>query len=195
MCLTIFKKMTCTAEAIEDLLRKSLSPERLEHSRRVADLARDLCARYGLDGAKGTLAGLAHDLAREMDLRKVQVRATRDGGGISALEAERPVLLHGRAASVLLRDALGVADPEILDAVASHVTGRPSMGLLAKIVFIADFLEPGRGFLDEKFRLRALELPLDSMMILVLEEIFKFLKTRAIAGPARDLYEELLRKC
>jgi nicotinate-nucleotide adenylyltransferase len=187
--------MTCTAEAIEDLLRKSLSRERLEHSRRVAELARDLCLRYGLDGAKGTLAGLAHDLAREMDLRKVRLLAARDGGGISALEAERPVLLHGRAASVLLRDALGVGDPEILDAVASHVTGRASMGLLAKIVFVADFLEPGRGFLDEKFRLSALELPLDSMMILVLEQIFKFLKKRAIAAPARDLYEELLRKC
>jgi len=189
--------MTCTAEAIEDLLRTDLSRERQEHSRRVAELAGELCSRYGLDSAKGALAGLAHDLAREMDDGKVEVLAVRDGGGISALEAERPVLLHGRAASVLLRDTLGVEDPEILDAVASHVTGRPCMGLLAKIVFVADFLEPGRGFLDEEFRLGALELPIDSMMVLVLEEIFKFLKVSGwpIAEPARDLYQELLRQC
>jgi len=189
--------MTCTAEAIEDLLRTDLSRERQEHSRRVAELVGELCSRYGLDSAKGTLAGLAHDLAREMDDGKVEVLAVRDGGGISALEAERPVLLHGRAASVLLRDTLGVEDPEILDAVASHVTGRPCMGLLAKIVFVADFLEPGRGFLDEEFRLGALELPIDSMMVLVLEEIFKFLKVSGwpIAEPARELYQELLRQC
>jgi nicotinate-nucleotide adenylyltransferase len=132
-----------------------------------------------------------------MDDRKVQTLAVQDGGGISALEAERPVLLHGRAAAVLLRDTLGVGDSEIREAVANHVTGRPYMGLLAKIVFVADFLEPGRGFLVEKFRLGALELPIDSMMVLVLEEIFKFLKVRdrPIAEPARDLYEELLRQC
>ena len=179
-------------------MRTDLSPERQEHSRRVAELAGVLCSRNGLDSAKGALAGFAHDLAREMDDGKVEVLAVRDGGGISVLEAERPVLLHGRAASVLLRDnTLGVEDPEILDAVASHVTGRPCMGLLAKIVFVADFLEPGRGFLDEEFRLGALELPIDSMMVLVLEEIFKFLKVRgrSIAEPARDLYQELLRQC
>lgn len=189
--------MTCIAEAIEDLLSKFLSRERQEHSRRVAELARELCPRHGLDSAKGTLAGLAHDLARDMDDMKVQTLAVRDGGGISALEVQRPVLLHGRAASILLRDTLGIEDPEILDAVANHVTGRPGMGLLAKIVFVADFLEPGRGFLDEKFRLDALKLPIDSMMVLVLEEIFKFLKAkdRPIAEPARDLYEELLRQC
>jgi nicotinate-nucleotide adenylyltransferase len=189
--------MACTAEEIEELLPKFLSRDRQEHSQRVAELARELCPLYGLDGAKGALAGLTHDLAREMDDRKVLAIAARDGGEISALEAERPVLLHGRAASVLLRDLLGCEDSEILGAVAGHVTGRPCMGLLAKIVFVADFLEPGRGFLDEKFRLAALELPIDSMMILVLKEIFRFLtkRGRPIAEPARDLYVELLRKC
>ena len=196
-CLIIFNEMTCTAEAIEDLLPKYLSWERQEHSRRVAELARELCPRHGLDSVMGDLAGLAHDLAREMDAREVQALAVRDGRGISAMEAEHPVLLHGRAGSVLLRDIFGIEDLEILDAVASHVTGRPHMGSLAKIVFVADFLEPGRGFLDGQLRLEALELPIDSMVVLVLEEIFKFLKAkdRPIAYPARDLYEELLRQC
>jgi len=35
---------------------------------------------------------------------------------------------------------------EIKEAIASHTTGRPNMGLLAKILFVADYIEPGRDF-------------------------------------------------
>ena len=38
----------------------------------------------------------------------------------------------------------GIKDPEILNAVAYHTTGRPGMSMLEKIVYIADYIEPNR---------------------------------------------------
>ena len=188
--------MICTTERLQQLLKQYLGRERLAHSRRVADLAADLCISYGLEGEKGRLAGLAHDLARDLPAERVRELALRDGQVESVLEGRYPVLLHGRAAAVYLREDPGIVDPEILEAVACHVTGCPGMGLLAKIVFVADFLEPGRGFIPEEDRKAMLRMGIDEMTVRVLEEIFSFLRTkqRPIAPPALELYHELNRK-
>jgi len=187
--------MICIARSLERLLGSALGRERLAHSRRVADLAARMCVSRGLDRNKGELAGLAHDWARELQPERVRELALRDGQGESILEARYPVLLHGRAAAVSLRETLGIEDAEVLEAVACHVTGRPGMGLLAKIVFVADYLEPGRGFLREGVRKDMLRMEIDTMMIRVLEEIFDYLrsKRRPIAPQALELAEELRR--
>jgi predicted HD superfamily hydrolase involved in NAD metabolism len=185
--------MICTAETLEQLLKESLGPERLAHSRRVSDLAAEMCVAYGLEGEKGKVAGLAHDWARDLPADQVRELALRDGRGESSLEVHYPVLLHGRAAAVALRENLGLEDPEVLEAVACHVTGAPGMGLLAKIVFGADFLEPGRGFVPEEERRGMLRMDIDRMTVSVLEEIFGYLRSesRPIARPALELFEEL----
>jgi predicted HD superfamily hydrolase involved in NAD metabolism len=191
--LIIYNDMIYTIESVEKLLQGTLSPERMAHSRRTARLAARLCRRYGLDPEKGMLAGLAHDMGREMAAGELRELALRDGRGLSLLEERYPVLLHGRAAAVVLRERLGVADPEILEAVACHVTGRPGMSLLAKILFVADLLEPGRGFWDEGYRGAVLKMDIDGMMVVTLEEIFKHLRSnhRPIAGQAVALYRDL----
>jgi len=43
----------------------------------------------------------------------------------------------------------GVDDQEVLDAVAYHTIGHPSLGRLGRAVYLADFLEPGRTFEPE----------------------------------------------
>jgi predicted HD superfamily hydrolase involved in NAD metabolism len=191
--LIIYADMIYTIEAVQRLLEETLSPERLAHCRSTARLSARLCRRYGLDPEKGTLAGLAHDLAREMPAGEVRELAMRDSEGLSLLEESYPVLLHGRAAAVVLRERLGVEDPEILAAVACHVTGRPGMSLLARILFVADLLEPGRGFWDDGYRATVLEMDIDGMMVAALEEIFKHLRSkgRPVAGQAVALYRDL----
>jgi len=191
--MTIYNAMICTTEALEQLLRKNLGRQRLAHSRRVAELAAEMCLALGLERGRGELAGLAHDWARELPPQRVRELALRDGRGESNLEANYPVLLHGRAAAVALKQHLGVEDEEVLEAVACHVTGSPGMGLLAKIVFVADFLEPGRGFVTEEVRRSMLRMNIDEMTVRVLEEIFSYLRSeqRPIAAPALELAEEL----
>ncbi len=100
------------------------------------------------------------------------------------------MLLHGRAAAVLLGPAF---DPEVREAVADHVTGRPGMSALARLVYVADFLEPGRGFLKPAERRRVLGLALDGQVAWVADRVFEYLRGEglAIAPPALALSEEL----
>jgi len=188
--------MSCTVEAVRDWIDRELSPARCAHSLRVAELAAELCRRFGTSVQAGYLAGLAHDLAREMPEHRLISLSERDGRAVSEDQARYPVLLHGRAAAVILRHELAEGNPEILEAVACHVTGRPGMGLLARIVFAADFLEPGRGLLSEASRARILRMQIDGMMRRVLERIFTYLRceNKPIAAEALELYRECGRK-
>jgi predicted HD superfamily hydrolase involved in NAD metabolism len=182
--------MACT---VERLARKLESRSRRRHARGTARLAARLCARFGADPRSGYLAGLAHDLARELPDAQLLELAGGDGRLIRSWERERPVLLHGRAAAELLLRERITAPPEVLEAVAEHVTGRPGMGLLARIVFVADYLEPGRDFVEAGWRKRLISLPLEGMLARVLEGIFGWLQREGlpVAPPARELYEEL----
>jgi len=53
-------------------------------------------------------------------------------------------LLHGPAGAIVAQKRYGITDSEILEAIACHVTGKPGMGLVACVVFLADYTEPGR---------------------------------------------------
>jgi HD superfamily phosphohydrolase YqeK len=57
-----------------------------------------------------------------------------------------PVLLHGKVGACLARQELAIDNPDILEAIAFHITGGSNIGSLAQLVFIADFIEPGRRF-------------------------------------------------
>jgi nicotinate-nucleotide adenylyltransferase len=175
------------------LVEASLSRARIAHSREVARLACELCGRFGVDEDRGYIAGIAHDLAREKDPSEMAGLCQTDGQGVSALEKANPLLLHGRASAFLIERLAGYSDPEVMQAVRDHVTGRGGMGLLSRILFVADFLEPTRDFVSPEFRRRTSGLGLDEMVLAVLER--KMLYVRAASAPlAPDslaLYQEL----
>jgi predicted HD superfamily hydrolase involved in NAD metabolism len=175
------------------LVEASLSRPRIAHSREVARLASELCDRFHADEEKGYIAGVAHDLARELDPAEMLLLAERDGLPVRDWERANPLLLHGRAAAAILQKHTGYEEPETLQAVRDHVTGRGSMGPLSKIVFAADFLEPTREFVSPEFRRRTLGLSLDEMVLAVLERKIHFVKAaaREIAADAQALLAEL----
>jgi predicted HD superfamily hydrolase involved in NAD metabolism len=185
--------MICTADTVRRLLVRTLSPERQRHSQGVARTAAALCRRFGVDPEKGRLAGLAHDLARELPPGRILALAAQDGRGLSEEERRHPLLLHGRAAAVILGREAGVDDPEIAEALRCHVTGCPGMGRLARIVFVADYVEPGRSFVTPGFRRSVLRLELDAMVLHVLEQVEQYLREEGIpmADAARKLHTEL----
>jgi len=185
--------MACTLESVASLLRDSLSTARRAHCLGTAAFAALLCVRHGLDPEKGHLAGLGHDLARELPASEWLRLAGGEEASVCPWERDAPVLLHGRAGAGLLREQLGITDAEVLTAVADHVTGRPGMPALSKVLFCADFLEPGRDFVDDALRRLALQANLDQATALVLERVLAYLRREGvrIAPPALELYEEL----
>jgi predicted HD superfamily hydrolase involved in NAD metabolism len=172
-------------------LRKALSPGRFGHSVAVGRLAGKLCLRFGADTVKGRVAGLGHDIARELSAAETlnYVKHFRLPAG--KWEREHPVTLHGLVGRDRLQREYGVRDREILDAVADHVLGRPRMGLLSQILYAADFLEPERGFLTGAERAALLRLPLDTMVVRVTEKISGFLVKdgKPIAPRSKKMYD------
>ena len=125
-------------------LEQELNYKRFVHTLAVAGTASSLAMCYGMNIDKAELAGLLHDCAKCIDVRKMQKMCEKAGLEISPYEAGSGSLLHSKAGSVLAAEKYGCTDPDILNAIRYHTTGRPGMSLLEKIIFVADYIEPGR---------------------------------------------------
>lgn len=130
---------------LENYVRKNLSEKRYIHSLNVAKEAEILAKKYGADTEKAYIAGIAHDLAKEIPLDILKEKLVKYKNENLLKEYPYP-LLHGPAAALILKNEFKVTDDEILDAVYYHTTGKCDMHLLTKIIYIADFIEPGRVF-------------------------------------------------
>jgi predicted HD superfamily hydrolase involved in NAD metabolism len=124
-------------------VRPLVKAERFEHIQRVADLAREIALANGLDAKKAYLAGILHDVARDMSNEELLRLAPPE----SEQDVKHPLSLHGRAARTVL-ERWGVTDPDILDAVEEHTTGPRDGKPLSVCVYVADVSEPGRGVND-----------------------------------------------
>jgi HD superfamily phosphohydrolase YqeK len=121
------------------------SDERRHHMRRVATLLGSWADSLGLSGqdrGRWTAAGYLHDALRDAPVEDLRPRVPP---GLAGLPGR---ILHGPAAAERLR-AEGVADGELLLAVAHHTLGHPALGTLGRALYAADFLEPGRDLLND----------------------------------------------
>jgi predicted HD superfamily hydrolase involved in NAD metabolism len=137
-----------SAGAVHAVMAQIVAPATLAHEQRTAAVARELAEFHGVDPDLAELAALLHDIADHYSDADLLLLAQRYGIPISLTAARVPKLLHGAVGAAILRHDYGVRDDELLDAVRDHVTGGPQMGPLAKILFIADKIEPERDHHD-----------------------------------------------
>jgi nicotinate-nucleotide adenylyltransferase len=129
-------------------------------------------------------------MAKSFSEEALKGLARLDGEPLSRLEKKKPSLLHARAAAVLLRDRFGIEDADILEAVRYHTMGRPGMGPLARVVYIADKIEISRGGIKAELREFTGYADLDSLFTAVLDETVAFLRSQKMdlsAGTLRLL--------
>ena len=130
---------------IEELIaaRVASLPEGLrQHIYRVQQIATELAVQHSLDEEKVSLGALAHDVARAMKPDQLLHTARTLGVNVHAVEEQVPVLLHGPVAAELLWREDGVQDQDIYDAVYWHSIARKGLGPTAKVVYLADKLDP-----------------------------------------------------
>ena len=130
---------------IEELISGKLSslPEGLrQHIHRVQAIALDLARHHCVDAEKVRLGALAHDLARAMKGEELLKKAGELGIPIHPVEEKVPLLLHGPVAAELLRSSGNLDDQDIYEAVYWHSTAHKDLGPPAKVVFLADKLDP-----------------------------------------------------
>lgn len=115
-------------------------PRRLGHVLRVAELAAALARAVGADAARAYLAGVVHDVARDLPPEEHLRLAPPE----CELDERHPLALHGRSGRALL-ERWGMTDEVVLRAVEEHTTGPVSGCRVSQVVYIADISEPGRG--------------------------------------------------
>ena len=138
----LYKEMN-DAEMIT-LLSKELKESRLMHTFGVIDTATALAKAYQADIKKCERAALLHDCAKYMPLEEMIAICERNFVELNDLEKSKDSLLHAKAGACLAYEKYGIKDKEILDAIKYHTTGKPDMSLIEKIIFVSDFIEPGR---------------------------------------------------
>jgi len=135
-----------TIDKVRKKVKKRLSPERFEHSERVADMSKKLSKIWNGNTAKLIYAAYLHDIARDMPSKDLIKIVKENGYRISKLEHAKPVLLHSLAGTIIAETIFGVNDQSILNAIRYHTTGRKGITVNEAIIYVADFTECGRNF-------------------------------------------------
>lgn len=126
------------------VLSPLLKETRFEHSLRVSQTCVQLAERFGQDSESLAVAGLLHDAAKYLSPDRLEGYGVPKEEREEAIFSRYPEVWHAMVAPSLLSHFFGIEDRSILDAVKWHSTGTESMSVFSKIVFVADFIEPGR---------------------------------------------------
>jgi predicted HD superfamily hydrolase involved in NAD metabolism len=139
-------------ERLSRLLQQYMGAKRYNHSCKVAAA----CVRLAQVHApeledQAELAGLLHDNAKRLPVEDQLAIARERGLQVSSAEEASPGLLHGKIGAALLKRRFGIDDAEVELAICDHVTGRAGMGLLSRLLYVADYTSADRSIagLDE----------------------------------------------
>lgn len=127
-------------------ISRRLSPGRAQHSFNVAAEAVRLAEKYGADPVKAEIAGLLHDCMKETSAKEQLQLLEQFGIIVGSVELCSHKLLHAMTGALVAETEFGVTDPDVVQAIRYHTTGKAGMSLLEKIIYIADFISADRTF-------------------------------------------------
>lgn len=126
-------------------LKSQLSERRYQHSLGVEETACDIGLRFQLKASQMealSIAALLHDCAKCMPLNDMLHYAHQYQIPIPETEKKCPQTLHAIIGAYKAAQHWGIQRQEVLDAIRWHTTARSHMGLVEKIIYIADKTEP-----------------------------------------------------
>ena len=135
-----------TFEQYEQEVKRHLTQGRFYHSQCVAAEAEKLARRYGADPEKARLCGILHDVMKDTPAQEQLKILEKSGIILTVAQMRNRKLWHALSGAAYLRDALGIADQEILGAVECHTSGKGGMSLLDKVLFVADYISADRDY-------------------------------------------------
>lgn len=164
-----------TLKKLKSVLKGRLQNKRYEHSIQVMETAVSLARIYGADKDAAAVAGLLHDYAKNLSPEELRQSANELDLELDSVVSRHMMLAHGPVGAALVQRDLNVTDPEVLNAIRYHTYGRVGMKTLEKIIYLADFIEPGRKFKNaDELRKTAL-VDLDKAVLMALESSIAYL--------------------
>ena len=132
-------------ETLMQKIQMRMSEHRFKHVLGVEEVAVALAEKYGCSPEKASITALTHDYAKERPDDEFILVIKRDDYDPALLDYSNAIW-HGVVGASFVERELGITDEEILHAIRVHTTGAAKMSLLDKIIYVADYIEPGRVF-------------------------------------------------
>lgn len=176
-------------------LSQRLTTGRYEHVLRVAETAKLLAVKYQISVEQAEQAALFHDIAKCMDkdnLRHSLVLGNAD----SRLISFHHELWHASVGAMIAHDEFGIEDEDVLNAIRYHTTGRATMSMLEKLIYVADMIEPGRSFPGVENLRQLAEVSLDEAMEACIYQSVQFLVNKGVPvfPDSIDCYNEYMTR-
>ncbi|BAC13940.1 bis(5'-nucleosyl)-tetraphosphatase (symmetrical) YqeK [Oceanobacillus iheyensis] len=132
-------------DVIKQDVQAQLTEHRFAHTLRVVDTAVELSKRFNESIRNAELAAIFHDYAKyynQSTMKQIIIETDLPNDLLNYHHE----LWHGPVASHIIKEKYGVETTDVLNAIKYHTTGRANMSQLEKIIFLADYIEPGRQF-------------------------------------------------
>ncbi|WP_347284206.1 bis(5'-nucleosyl)-tetraphosphatase (symmetrical) YqeK [Lactobacillus taiwanensis] len=134
-----------TSDEIIAKEKSNMDEKRFKHCIGVSQTSRKLAKLNNYDPDKAALAGFIHDYAKQVAPERF-IKVIKEQNFDPDLLNYNRAIWHGVVGAYFIEKELKITDPEILMAIRRHTTADVEMTTLDKIVFVADFIEPGRDF-------------------------------------------------
>ena len=181
-------------------VKKYMDEDRYTHTVGVMYMCAALAMAHGEDLLRAQVAGLLHDCAKCIPNDQKIEMCEKNHILINPVEYKSPYLLHAKLGAFLAETVYEVSDPQILHAIKVHTTGEPDMSLLDKIIYIADYIEPGRDKAENLPYIRKIAFEdLDVCMAEILHDTLAYLSSRggsidATTKMTYDFYRQYRKK-
>ena len=182
-------------EQLEQVVISLLNPNRVRHTLGCRDTAVELARRWGADETDAARAGILHDVTKALDGPLQLTLCEAYGKMLSDFSRKYPKTLHALTGSLVAERVFG-ENSKVVEAIASHTTGKADMATLQKIIYVADYMEPCRDFPGvDKLRHLAFT-DLDAALKLGLEMTLEHLARQGseVSPESRDALRFLNRK-
>ncbi|WP_304653085.1 bis(5'-nucleosyl)-tetraphosphatase (symmetrical) YqeK [uncultured Ligilactobacillus sp.] len=136
---------TGSREELIAKIKEQVSEKRFKHILGVEQAALELAQANDYELEKASVAALVHDYAKERSDSEFKALIAQTGLDQDLLNWNN-FIWHGVVGAEIIKKELKITDEEILNAVRHHTVGAKEMTTLDQIVYVADYIEPGRDF-------------------------------------------------
>jgi len=144
-------------EELKEYARIHEKPSRFQHTCGVVEEITRLSKIYGVDTYKAQIVAWFHDTYKEAGPME-----------------------HGPLAAKKIQEDFGITDPEIIEAIEYHTTGKPGMCNLTKVMKLADMTEPNRVYPGVEEIRAAVTDDLDESLLMLMTETRKFVLSKGL---------------
>lgn len=120
-----------------------IKPKRFQHTLGVEETAVQLARIYGVNPYEASIAALLHDNAKNLSNEELY-RICQTYYPQYNLTQEYSSVFHAFAGAITAKRRYSELSNDVINAICFHTTGRPNMSTLEKIIYAADYAEPGR---------------------------------------------------